>query len=77
MLLATVVVIPTSRVNQSICSSVVEEDLGGMMCVIYPLLSLSNASFLNPSETKDNWPKLELELVIEASEPLFASKCLL
>ena len=47
------------------------------MCVINALLSFSNASFLNPSEIRDNCPKLELELVMEASPPLSAEKCLL
>ena len=41
------------------------------------MLSLSNAAFLNPSEARENCPKLELELVIEASPPLKVSKCLL
>ena len=73
----TEVVIPTSIVNQSISSSATTFDLGGIIFVINALLSLSNASFLNPSDTRDNWPKLELEFVIDASPPLAISKCLL
>ena len=66
-----------SMVNQSISSSVDSIVLGGIMCVINALSSLSKDSFLNPSETNDNCPKLELELVIEASPPVSATKCLL
>ena len=51
--------------------------LGVMMLVIYALSSFANASFLNPSDTSANCPKLELELVIEASAPFTAVKCLL
>ena len=68
---------PTSTVNQSISSSRDTLDLGGIMFVINALLSLSNASFLNPSEMRDNCPKLELEFVMDASEPLSIAKCLL
>ena len=49
--------------------------VGGIMCVMYPVLSLSNASFLNPTETRDFAPKLELELVIDWSAPSSARKC--
>ena len=41
------------------------------------LLSLSNASFLNPSADSENCPKLELEFVIDPSPPDLTSKCLL
>jgi hypothetical protein len=37
----------------------------------------SNASFLNPSADKENCPKFEFELVIEASPPDSTTKCLL
>ena len=73
----TAVVIPTSRLNQSTFSVGSTTDLGGMTCVINALLSFSNDVFLNPSATKDNCPKLELEFVIEASPPLSIEKCLL
>ena len=39
------------------------------MCVINALSSFSKASFLNPSATRANCPKFELELVIDASAP--------
>ena len=39
------------------------------MCVIYPWSSLGKASGLNPPAIKACCPKLELELVIEASAP--------
>ena len=71
------VVIPTSILNQSIFSSGSFVDLGGITFVINALLSLANASFLNPSATKDNCPKLEFEFVIDASPPLSIEKCLL
>ena len=55
--------------SQSIASSLVTIALGVTIEVTNPLLSLSNASFLNPSAQRANWPKLELELVTEASAP--------
>ena len=64
-----------SIANQSRSLSVVSIFLGGMIDVINALLSFPNASFLNPSETRDNCPKFELEFVIEASPPLWVSKC--
>ena len=66
-----------SRVNQSMSSSVDSIALGGIICVMNALLSFSNASFLNPVDTKDNCPKLEFEFVTDASPPLSAEKCLL
>ena len=48
--------------------------LGVIICVMNALSSFLNASFLNPSATRANCPKLELELVIDASPPLFAMK---
>ena len=59
---------------QSISSSAVVIAFGGIICVINALSSFSKACFLNPSDTSANWPKLEFELVIEASAPDFASK---
>ena len=77
MLIPTAVVKPTSRVTQSILSFTDVNALGVIIFVIKALLSFSNASFLNPSDTSANCPKLELELVIDASPPLAAVKCLL
>ena len=51
--------------------------LGPIMDVIKALLSFANASALYPSELSEICPKLELELVIEASPPDSRSKCLL
>ena len=65
-----------SRATQSISSSKVVTALGGMMCVIKDLSSFAKASFLNPSDTSANWPKFELEFVIDASEPDSAWKCI-
>ena len=67
---------PTSIDNHSIISSAATTSLGGMIEVINALLSLSKDSFLNPEEFSEICPKLELELVIEASPPVSASKCL-
>ena len=66
----------SSNWSHSIFSSVVSICCGEMICVINPVSSFWKASFLNPSDTKANWPKFELELVIEASPPLVAWKCL-
>ena len=65
-----------SREIQSTSSSVDSILLGEMIEVINALSSFVNDSFLNPSATKANWPKFELEFVIEASPPVWASKCL-
>ena len=73
----TLLVTLTSIPNQSTLSSSSTFALGGIMWVINALLSLSNASFLNPSETNDSCPKLEFELVIDASPPDSQTKCLL
>ena len=59
---------------QSIFSSSLVIALGGIICVMNALSSFSNASFLNPSDTRANCPKFELELVIDASAPDWASK---
>ena len=75
--LATEVVTPTSTDNQSIFSSSVVIAFGASIFVINALLSFPKASFLNPLDTRDSCPKLELELVIDASPPLSAVKCLL
>ena len=63
--------------TQSIFSSEVVIALGGMTCVINARSSFWKAFFLNPSETRANCPKFELELVIDASDPDCASKCVL
>ena len=70
-------VTPTSTDNQSISSSSVVIAFGAIIFVINALLSFANDSFLNPLDTRDNCPKLELEFVIDASPPLSAVKCLL
>ena len=75
--LLTVFVLSISIVTQSIFSSAVVIAFGGIICVINARSSFAKASFLNPSETRANCPKLELELVIDASAPDFASKCVL
>ena len=75
VLVPTASVLVLSIAIQSIFSSVDSMFRGGMIEVINALLSLSKASLLNPSDIKDNCPKLELEFVIEASEPLLALKC--
>ena len=69
------VVSETSICKNSICCSSLTTERGVMIDVINPLLSFSNASFLNPSATNENEPKLELELVIDASAPFIISKC--
>jgi hypothetical protein len=51
--------------------------LGVIIEVMNALLSLANASFLNPEEVSEICPKLEFELVILRSPPLSESKCLL
>ena len=50
------------------------KDLGGMICVSAPALSLENAFALNPADLRAVLPKLELELVIDISPPLSAVK---
>ena len=66
-----------SSCNQSIGKLLVVIAFGVIIDVINPLLSFANASFLNPSATRDICPKFEFELVIDASPPDCASKCLL
>ena len=68
---------PISSEIQSIFSSCITFDLGVIIEVIYPKLSLANDCDLYPVATRENCPKFELEFVIEASPPLSASKCLL
>ena len=51
------------------------KSFGGTMWVMYPVSSLANAFFLNPSDTNDFAPKLELEFVIDWSAPLSVRKC--
>ena len=48
---------------------------GGIIWVIYPLLSLANEESLNPFAFRDTEPKLEFELVIDISPPLSLVKC--
>ena len=64
-----VLVRPTLILNQSIFSVVDVIDFGVIKDVMYAVSSFLNASFLNPSEFSDICPKLELELVTEASPP--------
>ena len=47
---------------------------GVMIEDMKPLSSFVNASFLNPSAARENVPKLEFELVIDASAPLIILK---
>ena len=47
---------------------------GGMTCVILPALSCVNGTLLNPFALKAQDPKFELELVIDWSPPLVATK---
>ena len=54
----------------SIFWSLVTTERGVMTEVINPLSSLVNASFLKPSAARENVPKLEFELVIDASAPV-------
>ena len=54
---------PTSNEIQSTSSSVDVIDFGVMIFVMNALSSFENASFLNPSEARDNCPKFELEFV--------------
>ena len=61
---------PTSNEVQSIFSSVPTIALGVIMDVINALLSLSNASFLNPLALSASCPKFELEFVILKSAPV-------
>ena len=70
----TASVLALSIANQSRSLLVVSIFLGGMIEVINALLSFSNASFLNPSETRDNCPKFEFEFVIDWSAPLSVRK---
>ena len=69
------VVSETSICKNSICCSSLTTERGVITDVINPLLSLSNAYFLNPSARSANVPKLEFELVIDASAPFIISKC--
>ena len=70
-----VVVMLGSICKNSICCSSFMIERGLIIDVINPLLSFANASFLNPSASKENVPKLEFEFVIDASAPLIISKC--
>ena len=63
LVIPTDVVSPTSNEIQSTSSSVDVIDLGVIIFVINALSSFENASFLNPSEARDNCPKFELEFV--------------
>ena len=60
--------------KNSISWSFVTTDLGVIIEVTKPLSSLVNASFLNPSAARENVPKLEFELVIDASAPFIILK---
>ena len=73
----TDVVSPTSSDCQSTFTGVSLIDLGVIILLIYAVSSLLNADFLNPSDVSAIWPKLEFELVTDASLPVSAEKCLL
>ena len=47
---------------------------GGIICVTLPALSCVNGRFLNPFALNEVDPKFELELVIDWSPPLRATK---
>ena len=70
-------ILATSNEIQSISCSSSTIALGVMIEVMNALLSLANASFLNPEEVSEICPKLEFEFVILRSPPLSQSKCLL
>ena len=65
-----VVVMLGSICKNSICCSSFMIERGLIIDVINPLLSFANASFLNPSASKENVPKLEFEFVMDASAHL-------
>ena len=60
--------------KNSICCSSFTTERGVITDVINHLLSLSNASFLNPSARSEKLPKFEFEFVIDASAPFIISK---
>ena len=70
-------VISTSNVNQLKFEGFVNFFWGADISTINPLSSFKNASSLNLSASRAVSPKLELELVIDASPPDSAKKCLL
>ena len=70
----TDVVRPTSNACQSTLTGVPVIAFGVIILLIYAASSLLNASFLNPSDDNDIWPKLEFEFVTEASLPVSAEK---
>ena len=69
---------PASFLNckYSIFWSLVTTERGVMIEEIKPLSSFVNASFLKPSAARENVPKFEFELVIDASAPLIILKWL-
>ena len=54
-----------SKTLHKTLNDLVSKSCGGTMCVTYPLLSRAKESFLNPVDTRDFAPKLELEFVID------------
>ena len=68
------VLIGSNTLHRTLNESV-SKSCGGTICVMYPLLSRLKESLLNPTDTKDFAPKLELEFVIDWSAPLSATKC--
>ena len=64
------VVNPTFKLKQDTAVLSGVSSLGGITCVMYPVLSLAKASGLNPLDIKDFDPKLEFELVSPKSPPL-------
>ena len=67
VLFAADMVLATSNEIQSISSSVSTIALGVIIEVINALLSLSNASFLNPEETRESCPKLEFDTQVSTT----------
>ena len=54
-----------SKTLHKTLNDLVSKSCGGTICVTYPLLSRAKESFLNPVDTRDFAPKLELEFVID------------
>ena len=70
----TAVVNPTSNDCQSTFTGSPVIAFGVIILLINAVSSLLNALFLNPSDVSDIWPKLEFELVTDASLPDSAEK---
>ena len=68
---------PTSSDCQSTLTGLPVIAFGVMILLMKDVSSLLNAVFLNPSDVSEICPKLEFELVTDASLPVSALKCLL